>query len=74
MKLSLMAARRGLAGLEFASGIPGTIGGAIRMNAGAHGKEMKDIVLKTKYMDLDGNLQLSNPEFYEEWKKSWIKE
>lgn len=45
-----------ITGFEELSGIPGTIGGAIRMNAGAHGKEMKDIVLKTKYMDLDGNL------------------
>lgn len=37
-------------------GIPGTIGGAVRMNAGAHGKEMKDIVVKTTYMDFEGNI------------------
>lgn len=42
-------------GFEFASGIPGTIGGAIKMNAGAHGSEMKDIVVSTTYMDYDGN-------------------
>ena len=40
-------------GLEFASGIPGTIGGAIKMNAGAYNGEMKDIVVSTKYLDLD---------------------
>ena len=44
-------------GFEFASGIPGTIGGAIRMNAGAHGKEMKDIVKTVTYMDRDGNIK-----------------
>lgn len=37
-------------------GIPGTIGGAVRMNAGAHGKEMKDIVVKTTYIDFEGNI------------------
>ena len=44
-------------GFEFAAGIPGTIGGAIRMNAGAHGKEMKDIVKTVTYMDRDGNIK-----------------
>ena len=41
-----------LSGFEFAGGIPGTIGGAIYMNAGAYGSEMKDIVVSTKYLDL----------------------
>ena len=40
-----------IAGFEFASGIPGTIGGAIRMNAGAHGREMKDVVTTITYMN-----------------------
>ena len=40
-------------GLEFAFGIPGTIGGAIVMNAGAFGREMKDVVVSTTYIDLD---------------------
>ncbi len=44
-------------GFEFASGIPGTIGGAIRMNAGAYGKEFKEIIESVTYMDSDGNLQ-----------------
>ena len=52
-----------ITGFEFASGIPGTIGGAIRMNAGAYGKEIKDIVIETKYMDMDGHIQkISNEE------------
>ena len=45
-----------IAGFEFASGIPGTIGGAIRMNAGAHGKEMKDVVTTIIYMDRNGEI------------------
>ncbi|MBQ2836146.1 MAG: UDP-N-acetylmuramate dehydrogenase [Clostridia bacterium] len=45
-----------IAGFEFASGIPGTIGGAIRMNAGAHGKEMKDVVTNITYMDRSGKI------------------
>lgn len=44
--------QKGITGFEFASGIPGTIGGAIKMNAGAHGGEMKDIVVSTKCLDL----------------------
>lgn len=45
--------KEGITGFEFASGIPGTIGGAIRMNAGAYGGEMKDIVIETKCLDLE---------------------
>ena len=51
-----------LTGFEFASGIPGTIGGAIRMNAGAHGFEMKDIVKTVTYMDIDENIHKINNE------------
>lgn len=43
-KLANFAFENGLAGLEFASGIPGSVGGAVRMNAGAYGGEMKDVV------------------------------
>lgn len=45
-----------LEGFEFASGIPGTIGGGIYMNAGAYGFELKDIVESVKYMDSDGDI------------------
>ena len=45
-----------IAGFEELSGIPGTIGGAIVMNAGAHGKEMKDIVTEITAIDYEGNI------------------
>jgi UDP-N-acetylmuramate dehydrogenase len=45
---------RGRAGLEFLSGIPGTIGGALRMNAGAYGREMKDVVIGATAIDRHG--------------------
>lgn len=61
-KLSKFALDNELEGLEFACGIPGTIGGAIRMNAGAYGSEMKNIVVSTQYMDLDGNINELNLE------------
>lgn len=44
----------GLTGLEFARGIPGTLGGAVYMNAGAYGGEMKDVVTAVQYMDANG--------------------
>ena len=46
----------GLAGLEFLSGIPGTIGGALRMNAGAYGGEVKDVFVEAKALDPEGRL------------------
>ena len=55
-KLSNVALENSLTGIEFACGIPGTLGGAIKMNAGAYGSEMKDILLSTTY--LDENLEL----------------
>ncbi len=52
-KISNEAYKKGLSGLEFAAGIPGTIGGAIRMNAGAYGSEFKDIVVASEYLNKD---------------------
>lgn len=50
--LAQMLLQKEITGFEFASGIPGTIGGAVKMNAGAYGSEMKDIVISTKCLDL----------------------
>ena len=50
-QLAVTAARAGLAGLEFAHGIPGSFGGAVSMNAGAYGGEMKDVVTDLVYLD-----------------------
>lgn len=56
IKVSRTARDNSLTGLEFASGIPGTIGGAIYMNAGAYGGEMKDVVTKVTAMDAEGEI------------------
>ena len=53
-KLARMCLKEEITGLEELSGIPGTIGGAVRMNAGAHGKEIKDLVKTVKCMDYQG--------------------
>lgn len=64
----------GISGMEELSGIPGTIGGALTMNAGAYGKEMKDIVLSTKCMDKNGNIiELSNDAQHFEYRNSIYK-
>ena len=51
------AAGLGLSGLEFAHGIPGTVGGAVTMNAGAYGGEMKDVVVSTRVLNADGTVE-----------------
>lgn len=56
-RLAVTAKEYGLSGLEFAHGIPGTLGGAVSMNAGAYGGEMKDVVVETLYLDENGELQ-----------------
>lgn len=49
------AADAGIAGLEFLRGVPGTIGGALRMNAGCYGKEIKDVLVEAIAIDAEGN-------------------
>jgi UDP-N-acetylmuramate dehydrogenase len=55
-RLAVFAANLGLGGLEFAHGIPGTLGGAVVMNAGAYGGEMKDVLESVQYLDKSGEL------------------
>lgn len=74
MKLSLMAARRGLAGLEFASGIPGTIGGAIFMNAGAYKSDMGYIVQQVKVLTPELRIiTLENKEMDFHYRTSYLQ-
>ena len=56
------ACENSLTGFEFGAGIPGTIGGALFMNAGAYDGEMKDIVVSAKYLDSDGELHTVSKE------------
>lgn len=72
-KLSKPILEAGLTGFEFASGIPGTLGGAVTMNAGAYDGEMKDIVTKVKVLDSDGNvITLTTDEFELGYRRSII--
>lgn len=55
-KIAALALEEGLTGMEFAAGIPGTLGGAVVMNAGAYGGEMKDILKEALVMDEEGKI------------------
>lgn len=71
-KISNTAMRNSLSGLEFASGIPGTLGGAVVMNAGAYGEQIGDLVIKSEYIDMDGNIHMLEGEAQEfSYRKSF---
>ncbi len=74
-KLSKFAFDNELEGLEFAYGIPGTVGGAISMNAGAYGGEVKDTIVYATILDEYGNVKkLNNEELKLDYRKSIINE
>jgi UDP-N-acetylmuramate dehydrogenase len=56
LSVALTAAEAGVAGLEFLSGVPGTIGGGLRMNAGAYGGEIKDVLVEASAVDRSGTV------------------
>ncbi len=58
VRLSQVAASAGIAGLAFYRGIPGTVGGALRMNAGAHGGETKDVLVEARAVDRAGKVHV----------------
>ena len=55
-RAAVFAANLGLSGMEFAHGIPGSVGGGVYMNAGAYGGEIKDICVAVEVMDMEGNI------------------
>ena len=57
-RLARASAEAGLSGLAFYRGIPGSIGGALRMNAGAHGRETTDVLVSARAVDRSGNLHI----------------
>ena len=74
-KVGRMFLNNSLTGFEEISGIPGTFGGAVRMNAGAHGREMKDIVKNVTCMDYNGNEKIfTNQEMKFDYRRSILKE
>jgi len=71
--VSKLALKHSLKNLEFASGIPGTIGGAITMNAGAYGGEMKDVVKKVRILDSNNEIkEYSNEEMNFRYRNSRV--
>lgn len=75
-RTSAFLTENGLSGFEFASGIPGSIGGAVFMNAGAYGGEIKDVVRSVRVMDPDGtNLRtVSNEEMQFSYRHSMAED
>jgi len=61
VNVALAAQLAGIAGLEFLTGIPGTLGGALRMNAGCYGREIKDVLVSCRALDRRGQLHTLTP-------------
>jgi UDP-N-acetylmuramate dehydrogenase len=69
------AIRHGLSGLEFATGIPGTVGGAVMMNAGAHGGEVKDVLIECRVLTEEGKIvRLSHSDLKFDYRYSILKD
>ena len=74
-RAAVFAANQGLSGMEFAHGIPGTVGGGVYMNAGAYGGEICDICESVDVMDFNGNLKtLSRDEMHFSYRHSRLEE
>ena len=74
-RAAVFAANHGLSGMEFAHGIPGTVGGGVYMNAGAYGGEIRDICESVDVMDLQGNVKtLSNEQMNFSYRHSLLEE
>jgi UDP-N-acetylmuramate dehydrogenase len=75
IKLATIISKKGLSGLEFSSGIPGSIGGAVYMNAGAHGADMSKILVKAHILFEDGTLEwLTNEEMKFSYRTSILQD
>ena len=72
--LAVLISKKGLSGLEFASGIPGSVGGAVYMNAGAHGSDISKILTNAHILFEDGSLQwLTNDEMEFSYRTSVLQ-
>ena len=74
-RIAKEAAEHSLSGFEFAHGIPGSLGGAVTMNAGAYGGEMKDVLVEATFIDEEGNLvTLEKDELHLGYRHSIVSE
>ena len=74
-RAATFAANEGLSGLEFAHGIPGSVGGGVYMNAGAYGGEICQVAESVEYMDFDGNIRhLNNEEMHFSYRRSILED
>ncbi len=72
-RLAKEVSAKGYTGFEFATGIPGTVGGGVTMNAGAYGGEIKDVILSAVVMDMQGNIRkLTSEELHLSYRHSIV--